>query len=98
MVVHFMRVLWLPNSDSSTITSILLIPIACDWKCGWFCYGLVLMVRASISRWNCYSSPLVDLAHGSVPLSPDVEKLVHLEATLQNMLRMEITRVACWRF
>nr|TKV92412.1 hypothetical protein SEVIR_9G161566v2 [Setaria viridis] len=40
----------LSNSDSSTITSILLIPIAPEWKCGCLCCDLVLVVRASVSR------------------------------------------------
>lgn len=45
-------------------------------KCRWFCYGISLVVIASIDRWNCFSSPLLDLAHVSVPL--DDEKLIHL--------------------
>jgi hypothetical protein len=45
----------------------------------------VVLATFTISRCHCFSFPLFDLAHASVPLSSDVDKLVHLEATLQKL-------------
>jgi hypothetical protein len=45
----------------------------------------VVLATITISRCHCFSFPLFDLAHASVPLSSDVDKLVHLEATLQKL-------------
>jgi hypothetical protein len=68
VMVHFVQVLWLSNSHSSTATGIFLILSAYKWKCGWFCCSFSLVLKTSINRWSCLSSSLLDLAQALGPL------------------------------